>query len=66
MIITYSECVSVVLSIQHANAHARYLIIMCGLSGCTIFSSLSHVDADTDGRTNIHVHDGANSRFSQI
>ena len=34
-IITYSECVSVALVIQHAMLMDH--IIICGLSGCTIF-----------------------------
>jgi len=38
--ITYFECVFVALGIQHA-MRIRCIII-CGLSGCTIFSTLSH------------------------
>jgi hypothetical protein len=34
--ITYSECVSVALVIQHAFRMCR-IIVTCGLSGCTIF-----------------------------
>jgi len=36
--ITYSECVSVALVIQHA--HAPDYIVVCGLSGCTVFFHL--------------------------
>jgi len=39
MCITHSECVSVALSIQH---EINMLHIICDLSGCTIFSTLSH------------------------
>jgi hypothetical protein len=35
--VTYSECVSVALCIQHVNAHAPYYIVICGLSGSTVF-----------------------------
>ena len=38
--ITYSECVSVALVIQHA-MH-MHLITICSLSSCTVFSTLSH------------------------
>ena len=34
--ITYSQCVSVALVIQHAK-RMRRIILSCGLSGCTIF-----------------------------
>jgi hypothetical protein len=34
--ITYCECVSVALVIQHAK-RMRRIILSCGLSGCTIF-----------------------------
>jgi hypothetical protein len=33
--VTYSECVSVALVIQHA-MRVRYIVV-CGLSGCTVF-----------------------------
>jgi len=40
--ITYSEYVSVALVIQHA-VRMRRIIVICGLSDCTIFfSTLSH------------------------
>ena len=35
--ITDSECVFVALVIQQNNAHTSYNIVICGLSGCTIF-----------------------------
>jgi hypothetical protein len=37
--ITYSQCVSVALDIQHANRIfcASYYAAICGLSGCTFF-----------------------------
>jgi hypothetical protein len=38
--ITHSECVFVALGIQHAT-HISHTVI-CGLSGSTIFSTLSH------------------------
>jgi len=38
MVITYSECVSVALAIQHAMRMRR--IVICGLSGCVIFSHI--------------------------
>jgi len=53
MIIPYSECVSVVLSIQDANAQ-RYYIVICGLSGCTIFVhiiSCGRTYGQTEGQT---------------
>jgi len=37
---TYSACVFVALVIQHAMRMRRTVI--CGLSGCTTFSTLSH------------------------
>ena len=37
--ITYSECVSVTLGIQH-KAHAHYYIVICGLAGPTIVFSI--------------------------
>ena len=54
MIIPYSECVSVVLSIQRANTQAQYYIVICGLSGCNIFFhiiSCGRTDGQTEGRT---------------
>jgi hypothetical protein len=36
IIITYSECVCS-LSYPACKAHAPYYIVICGLSGCTIF-----------------------------
>ena len=39
--IIYSECDSVALVIQHANANASYYIHICGLSGSTVFWTLS-------------------------
>jgi hypothetical protein len=39
--ITYSKCMSVPLVIQHAcKAHVLYNTVICGLSGCTIFSHI--------------------------
>ena len=38
--ITYSECVSVTLVIQHAKRMRR--VTFCGLPGSTIFSHISH------------------------
>ena len=43
--ITHSKCVSVALSIQHEIHMLRFVI--CGLSGCTIFSTLSHRGEDS-------------------
>ena len=39
--IAYSECV---FSLRYpaCNAHAPYYIVICGLAGCTIFSTLSN------------------------
>ena len=58
MSVTYSECVSVVLSIQPANAHARYYIVICGLSVCSTFFHIisggrryEQMERRTDGRT---------------
>jgi hypothetical protein len=42
--ITYSECVSVALGIQHA-MHKR-LIFVCGLSGSTMLATLFHKRQD--------------------
>ena len=44
IIITKSECVFVALVIQHA-MRMRHIVI-CGLSGCTVFSVLSHTRHD--------------------
>jgi hypothetical protein len=38
--ITYSECVFLVLDVQHT-MHKRHIVI-CGLSGSGIFSTLPH------------------------
>jgi hypothetical protein len=38
--ITYSECVSVDLVIEQAMHMGR--VVNCDLSGCTVFSTLSH------------------------
>jgi hypothetical protein len=35
--ITYPECVFVALFYPARNAHAPYCIVICGLSGCTMF-----------------------------
>jgi len=35
--VTYSECVSVILIIKHANTNAQYYIAMSGPSGSAIF-----------------------------
>jgi hypothetical protein len=41
--ITYSECVSVAIVMQHVKLMRRYFIVICGLSGCiTFFYILSH------------------------
>jgi len=41
--ITCSECVYVALGYPACNAHALYFIVICGMSGCTIFFfTLSH------------------------
>jgi hypothetical protein len=40
--ITYSECVSVALGIQHG-MRMRHIVI-CELSGCTIFFYIMHFD----------------------
>jgi hypothetical protein len=48
LIITHSMCVSVALVIKHVR-RMRHIVI-CGLSGCTIyFSTLSHKRLDTRG-----------------
>jgi len=40
--IIYSECVPVALFIQHTYiAHASYYVVICGLSGCTVFLHLA-------------------------
>jgi len=41
---SYSECVSVVLAVQHAMRMRRTVI--CGFAGSTIFSTLSHKRSD--------------------
>ena len=40
VIVAYYECVYIALGIQDAMRILR--IVICGLSGCTIFSTLSH------------------------
>ena len=47
--LTYSECVFVVLVIQHVK-RMRLIILSRGLSGSTIFSTLSHKRHDFKGR----------------
>jgi hypothetical protein len=42
--VTYSECAFVALGNQHAMG-LRHIVI-CGLSGCTFFFTLSHKDHD--------------------
>jgi len=44
--IIYSGCVSVVLVKPACNAHAPYYTVNCGLSGYTIFSTLSNTRHD--------------------
>jgi len=46
--ISYSECVSVALNIQHSNSMHR--VAICGLSGSITFSTLSHKWHDFRGK----------------
>ena len=43
--IAYCECVFVALDIQQANS-MRLIILSCGLSGSTLFFTLSHTEHD--------------------
>jgi hypothetical protein len=39
---TYFECVSIALDIQHAKCTCCYYTVICGLSGSTIFFHISY------------------------
>jgi len=53
--ITISECVSVALIIRHENRilSVSYYIVICGLSGCTVFSIFFHRRRDVRGKKGI-------------
>jgi len=44
--ITHSECVSVALFVKHAQCMRQVHIFICGLSGSTVFCTLSHKGAN--------------------
>ena len=52
--ITYSECVFVASGVQHAPRCTRSIVI-CGVSGPTIFFQLSHKWHDFRDKINEHI-----------